>query len=136
MTQAFTNTTNFPAMASTNQTLAGQLLYFLSGSSMLPRQVYFLQDSKDISKWENYLTVERKLIDVRQIRLAAFFKDDWKMTRGSTWNLDCATNTTECRFEIKDWELRPSMAELHCSAFPARASTSGCVPATVEVEAC
>ncbi len=79
-TAAFQNTTNFPAMASNNQTLAAQLLYFLSGSVNQAQQVYFLQDSQDITKWENYLTVERKLIDIRQNAFAAFFKDDWKMT--------------------------------------------------------
>jgi hypothetical protein len=86
-TQAFQNTTNFPAMASNNQTLASQLLYFLSGSVNVAQQVYFLQDSKDLTRWENYLSVERKIIDVRQNEVAFFFKDDWKMTPRLTWNL-------------------------------------------------
>jgi len=85
-TQAFVNTTNFPAMVLTNQTTASQLMYFLSGSVNVAQQVYFLQNSKDVTKWENYLS-GRKIIDVRQNAFAGFFKDDWKMTPRLTWNL-------------------------------------------------
>src|SRR5207253_10523352 len=60
--------------------------YFLSGSVNVAQQVYFLQNSKDVTKWANYLS-GRKIIDVRQNAFAAFFKDDWKMTPRLTWNL-------------------------------------------------
>ncbi|HET9941902.1 MAG TPA: TonB-dependent receptor, partial [Terriglobia bacterium] len=86
-TQAFQNTTNFPAMATTNQTLAAQLLYFLSGSANNVQQYYFLQNSKDLTRWENYLTVDRKIIDTRQNEFAFFFKDDWKVRPSLTLNL-------------------------------------------------
>jgi len=107
VTQAFANTTNFPAMAATNQTLAAQLLYFLSGSVNVARQVYFLQDSKDITKWENYLTVPRKLIDVRQNSSAFFFKDDWKMTPRLTWNLGLRYEYYGVPFEQKGLGIAP-----------------------------
>ena len=86
-TSAFQNTTNFPGMASTNQTLAAQLLYFLSGSANFVQQVYFLQNSQDLTKWENYQTVDHKYIDVRQNEYAFFFKDDWKFRPSLTLNL-------------------------------------------------
>jgi hypothetical protein len=86
-TQAFQNTTNFTNMASTNQTLAGQLLYFLSGSVNNVQQYYFLQNSQDLTRWENYLTVDRKIIDTRQNEFALFFKDDWKVRPSLTLNL-------------------------------------------------
>lgn len=86
-TQAFNNTTNFINMVNSNRTLAGQLLYFLSGSANNVQQYYFLQNSEDLSKWENYLTVDRKIIDTRQNEFALFFKDDWKVRPSLTLNL-------------------------------------------------
>jgi hypothetical protein len=86
-TQAFQNTTNFTNMVSTNQTLAAQLLYFLSGSANNVQQYYFLQNSQDLTKWENYLTVDHKIIDTRQNEFALFFKDDWKVRPSLTLNL-------------------------------------------------
>jgi hypothetical protein len=86
-TTAFQNTTNFPNMVANNQTLAGQLLYFLSGSVNIAQQVYFLQNSKDLTKWENFQTVDRKIIDTRQNEFAVFFKDDWKLRPSFTLNL-------------------------------------------------
>jgi hypothetical protein len=106
-TAAFQNTTNFPAMASNNQTLAAQLLYFLSGSVNQAQQVYFIQDSQDLTKWENYLTVERKLIDVRQNAFSAFFKDDWKMTPRLTWNLGLRYEYYGVPFENKGLGIAP-----------------------------
>jgi len=86
-TAAFQNTTNFVNFASTNQTLASQLLYFLSGSANVVQQVYFLQNSKDLTKWEDFLSVPRKIIDTRENEFAVFFKDDWKVRPSFTLNL-------------------------------------------------
>ena len=85
-TSAFSNTTNFTNLVSSNQTLAAQLLYFLSGSINNAQQVYFLQNSKDLTKWENFKTVDRKIIDTRQNEFALFFKDDWKIRPSFTLN--------------------------------------------------
>jgi hypothetical protein len=85
--QAFQNTTNFPGLVSTNQTLANQLLYFLAGSVNNAQQVYFLQSSKDLTKWENYKTVDHKYIDVIQNEFDVFLKDDWKVRPSLTLNL-------------------------------------------------
>jgi hypothetical protein len=85
--QAFQNATNFPNFVSTNQTLANQLLYFLAGSVNTAQQVYFLKNSKDLTKWENYKTVDHKYIDVRQNEFDVFFKDDWKVRPSLTLNL-------------------------------------------------
>jgi hypothetical protein len=106
-TQAFQNTANFPSMAATNQTLAAQLLYFLSGSADRVQQYYFLQNSKDLSRWENYLTVERKIIDVRQNEFALFFKDDWKMTPSLTWNLGLRYEHFGVPFEVNGLATAP-----------------------------
>ena len=62
---------------------------------------------KDITKWENYLTVERKLIDVRQNAFAAFFKDDWKMTPRLTWNLGLRYEYYGVPFENKGLGIAP-----------------------------
>jgi len=86
-TSAFQNGTNFPNMVSTNQTLAAQLLYFLAGSANNVQQYYFLQNSKDLTRWENYLTVDHKYIDTRQNEFAAFVKDDWKVRPSLTLNV-------------------------------------------------
>jgi hypothetical protein len=86
-TSAFQSTTNFSNLVTNNQTLAAQLLYFLSGSMSSAQQVYFLQNSKDLTKWENFKSVPRKIIDTRQNEFAIFFKDDWKLRPSFTLNL-------------------------------------------------
>jgi hypothetical protein len=85
--QAFQNRTTFPNLVANNQTVANSLLYFLSGSVGNAQQVYFLQNPNDLTKWENYLTVPRKIIDTRQNEFSMFFKDDWKVLPSLTLNL-------------------------------------------------
>jgi outer membrane receptor protein involved in Fe transport len=83
--QAFVSGTNFPNFVSTNQTLANQLLYFLSGSVDRAQQVYFLQNSTKL-EWQDYKS-GRKYIDTRQNEFDVFFKDDWKVRPTLTLNM-------------------------------------------------
>jgi len=85
--QAFQNPANFPGLVSTNQARANELLYFLAGSVNSAQQVYFLQNSKDLTKWEDYSTVDHKYIDVHQNEFDVFVKDDWKVRPSLTLNL-------------------------------------------------
>lgn len=84
---AFSNSTNFPQFTTNNQALANQLLYFLTGSVSSVQQIYFLQNSQDLTRWEDFLSVDRKIIDTRQNEFAVFFKDDWKLRPSFTLNL-------------------------------------------------
>ncbi len=85
-TQVFSNSTNFPGLVQNNQTLANQLLYFLSGSVDNAAQVYFMKDPKNLTKWSDYFS-GRKYIDTTQHEMSAFFKDDWKVRPSLTLNL-------------------------------------------------
>ena len=85
--QAFQNTTNFPGLVAVNQTMANSLLYFLSGSLDNAFQYYFLQDPNDLTKWDNYVTKNRKITEPHQNEFSVFFKDDWKMRPSFTLNL-------------------------------------------------
>jgi hypothetical protein len=82
----FRNNANIPNLVSNNETLANQLLYFLAGSVNDVSQVYFLQNSNDLTKWENLFS-GRKWIDTRQNEFAVFVKDDWKIRPSFTLNL-------------------------------------------------
>ena len=86
---AFQNTTNFPGLVPNNQTTANQLLYFHSGSLNQVFQYYFLQQSQDLTRWDNYLSVEgnRKITEPHQNDYNIFVKDDWKVTPTLTLNL-------------------------------------------------
>jgi hypothetical protein len=83
---AFRSNAAMPNLVPNNETLANQLLYFLAGSVNDASQVYFLQNSQDLTKWENYFS-GRKWIDTRQNEFAVFFKDDWKLHPSFTLNL-------------------------------------------------
>ena len=86
---AFQNTTNFPRMVTNAQTLANQLLYFHAGSVQQVFQYYFLQQSTDLTRWDNYMSVpgNRKITEPHQNDFSLFFKDDWKITPSLTLNL-------------------------------------------------
>jgi len=83
---SFRNQGAIPNFVPNNETLANQLLYFLAGSVDNASQVYFLQNSQDLTKWANYFS-GRKWIDTRQNEFALFFKDDWKVRPSFTLNL-------------------------------------------------
>jgi len=87
--QSFLNNPNLPGLVSTNQTLANQLLYFMSGSVASAQQYYFIQSANHQNKWLNYNDVEnhRKITDSHQNEYALFFKDDWKVSPSFTANL-------------------------------------------------
>jgi hypothetical protein len=84
---AFQNTTTFPNLVNTNQTLANQLLYFLNGSVNEARQIYYLKDSTTPLTWQDYNSNPRKILDVVQNEFAGFIKDDWKIRPTLTLNL-------------------------------------------------
>jgi hypothetical protein len=84
--QSFRGNGAMPNLQVNNENVANQLLYFLSGSVGNAQQVYFLQDSKDLTQWLDYFD-GRKLIDVKQSEFAMFFKDDYKVRPSLTLNL-------------------------------------------------
>jgi hypothetical protein len=47
-----------PGLTTPNETLANSLLYFQAGSINSAQQYYFLQQSTDLTKWDNYMTVK------------------------------------------------------------------------------
>jgi hypothetical protein len=71
------------------QDQARSLLYFLNGSIGTGSQLYWIDDSTDVTNgtWENYNTLERKYRDQVQNEIAIFAKDDWKVSRTLTLNL-------------------------------------------------
>jgi hypothetical protein len=87
-TQAFPlNNANFPGWVSNNQTVANQLLYFLSGSLGLAQQYYFIEKPDQLTDWSSYLNRTRKLTFAHQNDFSFFFKDDWKVHPSFTLNL-------------------------------------------------
>jgi hypothetical protein len=87
-TQAFPlNSANFPGLVSNNQTVANQLLYFLSGSLGRVTQYYFIEKPDQLTQWSSYLDHTRKLTDAHQNDFSLFFKDDWKVHPAFTLNL-------------------------------------------------
>jgi hypothetical protein len=71
------------------ETTARSLLYLLSGSIGSGTQLYWIDDSTDVSngKWENINTLERKYRDQVQNEFSFFVKDDWKVRPSLTINL-------------------------------------------------
>ena len=88
-----------PGFVSTNQTLATNLLYFLSGSlggaqqagapQFGAQQVYFIQSPDHHNQWLDYNSTDdhRKISEPRQKEFSVFFKDDWKVSPSLTLNL-------------------------------------------------
>jgi hypothetical protein len=71
------------------QDQARNLLYLLHGSINQGSQLYWIDDSSDVEngKWETYQTLERKYRDQVTNEVAAFVKDDWKISQSLTLNL-------------------------------------------------
>lgn len=87
-TQAFPlNNANFPGLVGNNQTVANQLLYFLSGSLGRATQYYYIENPEQLTYWSSYLDHTRKLTDAHQNDFSVFFKDDWKVHPKFTLNL-------------------------------------------------
>jgi len=87
--QTFRNNAAIPGLITTNETTANSLLYFLAGSINNVQQYYFLQQSNDLTKWDNYASVptHRKITEPHQNDFSLFFKDDWKVNPSLTLNL-------------------------------------------------
>src|SRR5688572_29243242 len=87
--QSFANNPQLPGLVSNAQTVANQLLYFQAGSINVAQQYYFLQQSTDLTRWDNYMSVpgNRKITEPHQNDFSLFFKDDWKLTPKLTLNL-------------------------------------------------
>jgi hypothetical protein len=84
-------TANFAGLAGTtasgnNQTLRN-LLTFLSGSLNQITQFYYMQDPKNLTTFENYLTYPNRVRDTVQNEGDLFVKDDWKISKSLTLNL-------------------------------------------------
>jgi hypothetical protein len=71
------------------QTMAQNLLYFLSGSIGSATQLYWIDSNSDVTNgtWQDYKTRGRKYRDQIQNELAFFVKDDWKALPSLTLNL-------------------------------------------------
>jgi hypothetical protein len=70
------------------------MLYLMSGSIGGGNQGYWVDSASDVDfdvpangHWEDYVSVHRKYRDQRQNEYAAFFQDDWKVTRSFTLNI-------------------------------------------------
>jgi outer membrane receptor protein involved in Fe transport len=46
-----------------------------------------LQDPNDLTRWDNYVTKNRKITEPHQNEFSLFFKDDWKLLPSLTLNL-------------------------------------------------
>jgi Carboxypeptidase regulatory-like domain len=68
---------------------AANLLYFLNGSVSSSSQSYWITNSQNVTsgKWSDYSTSGDRLRNQIQSEWAAFFKDDYKVTRRLTLNL-------------------------------------------------
>jgi hypothetical protein len=65
------------------------MLYMLAGSIGSGNVGYWIDSPDDVSNghWEDYITRNKKYRDQRANEWAAFFQDDWKITRDLTLNL-------------------------------------------------
>jgi len=75
--------------ASSAQTMARNLLYFLNASIDRGTQLYWIDDANDVQNgtWENFRTLERKYRDQILNEFSFFVKDDWKIRESLTLNL-------------------------------------------------
>jgi hypothetical protein len=77
------STTNMPGLAGTATTGNNQrmrnLLSFLSGSLAQVTQFYYMQDPKNLDRFEDYKTFPSRIRDTHRNEFSFFFKDDWKV---------------------------------------------------------
>jgi hypothetical protein len=76
--QSFQNTSNFPDWSPTIRPSPISFVFPCRLRQQRPAGV-LPPESNDLTKWENYLTTDRKWIDTRQNEFSAFFKDDFKV---------------------------------------------------------
>jgi hypothetical protein len=88
------STTRLPGLVTTGgnnsaQTVARNLLYFLSGSINQGSQLYWIDGADDVANgnWENFNTLGRKFRDQILNESSFFVKDDWKISPSVTLNL-------------------------------------------------
>lgn len=63
------------------------LLDFLAGSVNQINQFFYIQNPKNLTAFENYLTFPDRIRNTVQNEGDIFFKDDWKLTKNLTLNL-------------------------------------------------
>jgi hypothetical protein len=85
--QRFRNNSSAPGMVSNNETVANQLLYFLSGSLNSAQQYYYIETPEQLTHWSSYLDNTRNETWARQNDFSMFLKDDWKVHPSFTLNL-------------------------------------------------
>ena len=74
--------------ASGNNVAMRNLMSFLAGSLGTVAQFRFIQDPKQLTKFDDYLTSKQRVRDIHlQNGSSVFFKDDWKVTQNLTLNL-------------------------------------------------
>ena len=85
------SSTNMPGLAGTTTTGNNQrmrnLLSFLSGSLAQVTQFYYMQDPKNLDRFEDYKTFPARIRDTHRNEFSFFFKDDWKVLPSLTLNL-------------------------------------------------
>jgi len=85
------STTNMPGLGGNATTGNNQrmrnLLSFLSGSLAQVTQFYYMQDPKNLDRFDDYKTFPSRIRDTHRNEFSAFFKDDWKILPSLTLNL-------------------------------------------------
>jgi hypothetical protein len=86
---ASTETGGITGMTTGSRDNTRNLLYFMAGSIGGGSMNYWINSPDDVSekKWEDYATAGRRYREQRNHEYAAFFQDDWKLTRNLTLNL-------------------------------------------------
>ena len=80
---------NAPQGATSARAASANLLYFLNASVASAAQLYWIDDSSDVTNgtWEDMSTRQKKYRDQHSTEWSVFWKDDWKLTSGLTLNL-------------------------------------------------
>jgi len=84
-----TTQAGLPGATTTMRDNVRNLLYFMAGSIGSGDQGYWINSPDDVDNahWEDYISAQKKYRDQRGVEYAAFFQDDWKVTRNLTLNM-------------------------------------------------